>query len=131
MPYAQGIGFAIPAHTADWVCAVLVQRGFIDRPIFGIVARAEPLPTTLAREHGQSRAIRVIGVHSDAPAARAGVREGDLILALDGQRIGTVDDLQRIAVLSAKTSFTMKILRASQPRVLDVRPQRSRSTIVS
>jgi serine protease Do len=41
LPYARGIGFAIPARTASWVAAVLIQHGEVARPYLGIVARAE------------------------------------------------------------------------------------------
>ncbi|MBL8679480.1 MAG: trypsin-like peptidase domain-containing protein [Myxococcales bacterium] len=127
LPYAQGIGFAIPAHTASWVTAVLVQKGFIERPYFGVVARAEPLAATHAKEQGQSRGVRVVGVGSNTPAERAGLRDGDMILTVDGQFVGSVDDLQRVAVLSAKANFTLSVLRQGQRREFEVRPQRPSS----
>ncbi len=125
LPYAQGIGFAIPAHTAQWVTAVLVQRGQIDRPQFGIVARSELLDRATAAARGQNRAIRVVAVGLGTAAARDGLRESDLIVAIDGQRVGSVDDLQRVAVLSANHDATLTILRSGVERTMVVRPQRT------
>lgn len=124
LPYAQGIGFAIPAHTAEWVTAVLIQRGQIDRPVFGIVARSEVLSPALAKERAQPRAIRIMGIAAQSAAERGGLRETDLIVAIDGQRVGSVDDLQRVAVLSAHHDMTLTVVRAAQTLELVLRPQR-------
>lgn len=125
LPYAQGIGFSIPAHTAEWVTAVLVQRGQIDRPVFGIVARSEMLSPSVVKERGQTRAIRVMGLGSQSAAERGGLREGDLIVAIEGQRVGSVDDLQRVAVLSANYEMKLTILRGAEELSLALRPQRA------
>lgn len=125
LPYAQGIGFAIPAHTAEWVTAVLIQRGQIDRPVFGIVARSEVLAPAIAKARAQSRAIRVMGIASNSAASRGGLRESDLIVEIEGQRVGSVDDLQRVAVLSANHDMTLTVLRASQTLTVLLRPQRA------
>ncbi len=125
LPSAQGIGFAVPAHTARWVTAVLVQKGVIDRPYFGVAARAESLPPGVAKQHEQQRAVRVLGVGGDTPAERAGLLQGDLLLALESQRLASVDDLQRVAVLSAKSALTLRVLRGSSPREVEIRPRRT------
>ena len=49
---ARGIGFAVPAHTASWVAAVLIQHGEVRRPYLGIRARGEELGPALARDAG-------------------------------------------------------------------------------
>lgn len=124
IPYAQGLGFAIPAHTASWVSAVLIQRGEVQRPMIGIAARSEPLPPALAAQLGQSRAVRVLGVNAGGPAARAGVREGDLLLTVGEHSLLGIDDLQRTLVLSSVPEIDVRLARGEERRQVTVRPDR-------
>ncbi|HEX9508019.1 MAG TPA: trypsin-like peptidase domain-containing protein [Myxococcales bacterium] len=123
IPYAQGIGFAIPAPTASWVAAVLIHSGEVRRPYLGIAAKGEELAANLLLAAGQSRAIRVVRVEVSAPAAAAGIRGGDLLLSADGKPLGTVDDLQRVMVLSNATELQLELLRGESRQKLLVRPQ--------
>jgi serine protease Do len=123
VPYAQGIGFAIPAHTASWVASVLMTRGEIRRPYVGISARGEELPPDVAKDIGQARAVRVHGVGEGTPAELAGVREGDLLLLADGNPVSSVDDLQRVMVLSDQPEVGFVVLRGRDKRALTVRPR--------
>ncbi len=123
IPYAQGIGFAIPAPTASWVAAVLIHSGEVRRPYLGIAAKGEELAANLLLAAGQPRAIRVVRVEVSAPAAAAGIRGGDLLLSADGKPLGTVDDLQRVMVLSNATELQVELLRGESRQKLRVRPQ--------
>jgi S1-C subfamily serine protease len=127
LPYAQGIGFAVPAHTAEWVANALLQRGVIDRPYFGIVARAEQLQPALAKQYSQPRAIRVIGTARGGAAQSAGLREGDLLLTLEKTPLSSVDDLQRVSVLSANTTLELVYARDGATHTVAVQPQRPRN----
>jgi S1-C subfamily serine protease len=118
IPFAQGIGFAVPAHTAHWVAAVLVQRGVVQRPILGVTARGIELEAALAHDLGQPRAIRVHRVGSATPAERAGLRDGDLLLGANGTPVASVDDLQRILVLGDTTHVDLDILRGRERQTL-------------
>lgn len=122
IPFAQGIGFAIPAHTASWVAAVLIQKGAIRRPFLGISARGEPLEHTLARVVGQARAVRVLGVGRGTPAMRAGMERGDLLLSANGRPVASIDDLQRIIVLAEAPRVELGILRGERRQALSVVP---------
>src|SRR5262249_3986615 len=84
IPWAQGIGFAIPAPTASWVAGVLIHEGEVRRPFLGIAARSEELQGELSRSTGRSRAVRVLGVSTDGPAQAAGLKKGDLLLSANG-----------------------------------------------
>lgn len=123
VPFAQGIGFAIPAQTANWVAAVLIQRGQIRRPVLGIAARGEELLSEVADRVGQHRAVRVYNVGAETPAQAAGLREGDLLLSAQGTPVYCVDDLQRIMVLSDTHELHVDVLRKERRRVVTVRPQ--------
>jgi len=122
IPYAQGIGFAIPASTATWVAAVLMRRGEVRRPRLGIAARGEELAPRAAAAAGQPRAVRVLEVGSGSPAAQAGLLAGDRLLRAGASALGSVDDLQRVMVLAEALEVDLEVLRGENRRSLRVRP---------
>jgi serine protease Do len=121
LAYASGIGFAVPASTASWVAAVLIQKGEVQRPFLGITARGEDLGPQLAVQTGQARAVRVMGVGMGTPAAESGLLKDDVLLAANDRRVATVDDLQRMMVLSGP-EVRLAVRRGSEDRQLVVRP---------
>ncbi len=123
LPYASGIGFAVPAHTAGWVAAVLMRQGEVRRPYLGIAARGEELAGTEAREAGTNRSVRVLEVVAGTPAERAGLRPQDLLLTADGSPVLTLDDLQRVMVLAARPEIELGVLRQGARRALAIRPR--------
>jgi serine protease Do len=120
---ARGIGFAVPAETASWVAAVLIQQGEVRRPYLGIRARSEELDPILARDTGQARGVRVVGVEPGTPAAAGGLSGGDLLLAANDAPVATLDDLARVLVLARPVFVDVEVLRAGARRRLVVRPQ--------
>jgi Do/DeqQ family serine protease len=89
-----GIGFAIPANMARNVMEQLVHGGSVRRGRLGIVV--QPLTTDLAEGLGLSevRGALVASVEPGGPAARAGLRRGDVILAFEGEAIVDANDLR-------------------------------------
>src|SRR3954469_5166526 len=77
IPYANGLGFAIPAHTAAWVTAVLIRDGRVDRPLIGIAARGVDLPLQVAADLGNPRPVRVPAVAGVSPASAARLKPAD------------------------------------------------------
>ena len=126
VPWAQGIGFAIPARTASWVAAALMQKGRVERRYLGIGARAERLSAALVAEVGQARAVRVLEVGAQTPAERGGLREGDLVLRLNGFEVGSVDDVHRVLVNDPGKEARIEVLRAHRRRALTVEPAAER-----
>ncbi len=122
IPFASGMGFAVPARTASWVAAVLMQHGEVRRPFLGIAVRGEELAPALAREVGHPRGVRVLRVEAGTPAERAALAEGDLLLFANGSPLDTLDDLQRVLVLSAPPEVELEILRGGERRRLSIRP---------
>ena len=87
MPYAQGIGFAVPINTAKEILKELVERGKVSRPWIGI-ASVKVTPS-VARYYGlpSAEGALVAGVEPYSPADDAGLRRGDVIEQVDGERI--------------------------------------------
>lgn len=95
---AQGLCFAIGINTAKFVASRLLQQGRIRRAYIGIEAQTTPLHRRIVRFYDlpKETGVVVVGIEKNSPAARAGLREGDVIIALAGQPIAGVDDLHRL-----------------------------------
>jgi S1-C subfamily serine protease len=118
---AQGISFAIPVDTAKWVVTELLGRGRVRRGYLGVGAQARPLDRRLARAHAltSTRAVEITSVEPGTPAAVAGLREGDLIVAAGGRPVANVDDLHR-ALVAAAIGVAMKLTVLRGPDLIDV-----------
>lgn len=88
---AQGICFAVPSNTVRWVTALLIRDGQVRRAYLGVGAEVRRVPGT----GRPGTAIGIVEVVAGSPAAYAGVRPGDVLTAIDGAPIKTVDDLYR------------------------------------
>lgn len=95
---AQGLCFAIASNTARWVAAWLIKEGRIRRSYIGVAGQNVPLIRKVARFHRLTPAtgVLVAGLEPDSPAARAGLVEGDIVLALDGAPTPAVDALHKL-----------------------------------
>jgi S1-C subfamily serine protease len=115
-----GLGLAVPINAATrQIIGALMTEGRFRRAYLGIGGQQRPLPPRLARELGRTGCVEVGEVVDDAPAALAGVRPGDLIVAVDGRQVETMGELQRLLVgerIGASVTFTV----ARHERVLDI-----------
>jgi S1-C subfamily serine protease len=95
---AQGICFAIAASTAEHVAIALIREGRVRRAHLGIGGQTLALPRRVVRGFGLAResGVRIESIGSGSPAASAGLQRGDVIVALGGEPVGTIDDLQRL-----------------------------------
>ncbi len=95
---AQGISFAVSAETARTVVPQLLREGRVRRAYLGIGGQDVPLPRVLVRHHAlaSGTGVLVTEVMENGPASRAGIRDGDLIVAFDGAAIERTDDLHRL-----------------------------------
>jgi S1-C subfamily serine protease len=122
---AQGISFAIPIDTAKWVVTELLARGRIRRAYLGLSGQTRPLDRRLARFHGllAEHAVEVMSVEPSGPASRAGVREGDLVVALDGRPVSRIDDLHRaLTSWPIGTPLRLAVVRGRELLELSVTP---------
>jgi len=95
---AQGLCFAIAVNTATFVAARLIRDGRIVRAYIGMAGQNVELPRSIARAHGltSTGGLMVAAVEPRSPADRAGLKPGDTIISIGGQRVSGIDDLQRL-----------------------------------
>jgi S1-C subfamily serine protease len=94
-----GLGLAVPiSATTRQIIGALISDGRVLRAYLGIAGGPRPLPPRARAATGAERGVEVIEVVAGSPAERAGIRVGDLIFELDGQRIESATDMQRLMV---------------------------------
>jgi S1-C subfamily serine protease len=122
---AQGLGFAIPSKTAEWVLQEILAHGQVRRRQLGIVAQVSRLPRALVREL-DLLAEQGVEVHEVVPgsiAAQAGVRPDDIIVALAGRLVTSIDDLHRLLMtVPTDKGFELTVIRGEALRTLGVAP---------
>jgi S1-C subfamily serine protease len=126
---AQGIAFAIPAATARLVAMALIRDGRVRRAYLGISGAPTPIGRQLSHALGLSAVsgIRVLEVTPDSPAQRAGIREGDILVALDGAGLATLSALQRaLGAERVGAATLLTVIRRGERVVLSVTPEEAR-----
>lgn len=117
IPQAQGIGFAIPAATAQWVLTEILTAGRVRRAWLGIAARDRPLDLRLVRalDLGAPRAVEILSRESDGPAFSSDLHPGDLIVAVNGNAVDGIDALHRqLSRVPPGTDLELTIVRRTQ-----------------
>jgi S1-C subfamily serine protease len=125
---AQGICFAIAANTAERVASALIREGRVRRAYLGVSAQDAPLPRRYVRHFNlpNEAGARIDTVAPESPAELAGLRTGDVIVALGEMPISGVDDLQRL-LTGGRIGETvpLTLLRRDQRLTLSVTPRES------
>eukprot|EP00392_Amoebophrya_sp_AT5.2_P011796 g11886.t1 len=115
---AQGIAFAVPSATLEWVVGELLTKGKVRRGYIGVAGFGRPIDAVLQRrlKLRTNSLFQVVGIDPEGPAKKAGVIPGDFIVAVDGEGIGNMDDLFRILSrdgargASGSTSKTIELM---------------------
>lgn len=125
---AQGLCFAIPGNTAQWVIGELIASGKVRRAFLGVAGQQMNIDRRLARRHGAAgTGVLVASVEPGSPAAKAGLKPKDIIISVDDTRVGSVDDLHRLLDATAvERQMTVALIRAGGRREVTVRPKESR-----
>ncbi len=114
---AQGIGFAVPAATAQWVLTEILTQGRVRRAWLGVAARDRPLDLRLVRalSLGTRGAVEILSRESAGPAADSDLRPGDLIVGVNAVAVDGVDALHReLARVPPASLLTLKVVRRMQ-----------------
>jgi S1-C subfamily serine protease len=123
---AQGICFAIGINTAKFVASRLLRDGRIRRSYIGVSAQTVPIHRRVVRFYSLAKetGVVVVGIEEKSPARAAGLREGDVIVALDGKSVAGVDDLHRLltdAQVGARCEVT--VIRYTERLTLPIFPE--------
>jgi S1-C subfamily serine protease len=114
---AQGIGFAVPAATAQWVLSEILSHGRVRRVWLGVGARDRPLDLRLVRALGLTtrRAVEILSREKQGPASESDLMPGDLIIGVDGQSVDGVDALHRsLARVAPGAALTLNVVRRTR-----------------
>jgi len=126
---AQGICFAIGINTAKFVASRLLRDGRIRRSYIGVSGQTVPLHRRVVRFYDLAKEMGalVLSVEENSPAKRAGLRGGDVIVALEGQPVAGVDDLHRLLTeLRVGVSSTLTVVRHTEKLDLRIVPEEAR-----
>jgi S1-C subfamily serine protease len=120
-----GLGLAVPVNaTTSRIVAALMRDGRVRRAWIGIAGGARPLPPVVAAALGRQRGVEVVEVIAGSPAARAGVRPEDLVVAVGEDPVLGVNDLQRLLTADLiDREVKLAIVRGGTPRQLALVPR--------
>ena len=111
---AQGLGFAIPSRTAEWVLGEILTHGRVQRRQLGIAAQVVRLPRTLVRELDllADQGVEVREVAPNGVAAQSGLEPGDIIISLAGRLVSSIDDLHRLLMsVPIEAGYDLTVVR--------------------
>ena len=123
---AQGICFAIASNTAEFVAAWLIKEGRIRRSWIGVMGQNAPIHRRVVRFHhlAAEYGVLVAGTEPNSPANRAGLHEGDVIVAFAGEPVSSIDELHHhlvAKVIGIPTVLT--VIRHTEKLDLVVTPE--------
>ena len=114
-----GIGFAIPTTMARPIMDMLIKDGKVSRGFLGV--NIATVTSALAKEHKlpATRGALVAKIQPDSPAAKAGLEEGDVVVALNGTEVRSGDVLRNtIAMTSPGTTVNLEVVRKQQGKIV-------------
>ncbi len=127
---AQGLCFAIAINTAKFVASCLIRDGKIRRGFIGVAGQNVPLPRRVTRFYDLplQSGIMVVSVENGSPAQRAGLEEGDVIIALENQPTPGIDELHRLLTEKRVGRLVpVTVLRRLEKKTLAIVPEESGS----
>jgi serine protease Do len=127
---SAGIGFAVPSDLARPVIDQLARGGRVERGWLGVAVQdMVPEEGTRGRGATTARGVLISGVERGSPAARAGLRAGDQVVAINGDRVDTSRVLVRnIAAVAPGQTVRLSVLRDGRPTEIPVQVGRRPAT---
>ena len=129
---AQGLCFAIAINTAKHVAGLLIRNGKIRRGHIGVAGQNVTLQRRLVHQHSLAvtSGILVISLEPKGPAHRAGLREGDVIVAYGSHPVASIDELHRLLTEEqVGTKIELTLLRSGEKLTLEVVPEESARSV--
>ena len=123
---AQGLCFAISIGTVQFIVSKLIRDGVVRRSYIGVQAQTATINRLIARHHnlGISTGALVLSTENQSPAARAGLQEGDIIVALESEAVEGVDVLHKLLSENRINVWTrLTVLRGGKKLELRVMPE--------
>lgn len=123
---AQGIGFAVPAATAQWVLTEILTQGRVRRAYLGVTVRDRPLDLRLVRalDLPVRRAVEITSRDEQGPAARSDLHSGDLIVAVNDVAVDGVNALHlQLSRWQVGTELTLHVVRRTQSLKVKLTPR--------
>jgi serine protease Do len=121
LPQSAGVGFAVPINVAKEILPQLRERGRVVRGWLGV--QIIPLSEDLARTYGRSDAkgAAITDVTDDSPAEKAGLKEGDVVIGVDGRAVDDNNDLSRyVASKAPGETVRLRVIRDGGERTIAV-----------
>jgi S1-C subfamily serine protease len=120
-----GLGLAVPVNTVTReIVGSLMRDGRVRRAYLGIAGGPRPLPPRVARELGTRDGIEIVEVVEGSPAAAAGLRPGDIVVAIDGDHVAGTRDIQRRMLADAiGTPTRLEIVRDGSTLAIEAVPR--------
>lgn len=126
---AQGIGFAVPASTAQWVLTEILTQGRVRRAYLGVSVRDRPLDLRVVRslQLPVKAGVEILWIEERGPAADSDLEPGDLIVGVNEHPVDGIDALHRhLSRLPAGKALSLHIIRRAQSLTIRVMPRDQR-----
>jgi S1-C subfamily serine protease len=119
--FGRGDGRAIAMDVAERVVASLKSDGRIKRPYLGIGTQEVPLPEAVKAKAKQDTGLLIVAVEPDSPAHKAGLMQGDTLVALNGTTTTSLEDLYAgLRKVKVGASQTVKVVRAGELKEIQI-----------
>jgi len=131
---AQGICFAIASNTAKLVAGWLIRDGKIRRSYIGVAGQNVPIHRRIVRFYNLpvESGVLIVSIEKDSPAAQAGLREGDVIIAFNEKPVGSIHELHKMLMAEQiGLQSQIEIIRHAEKLTLAITPAESPSRAIT
>jgi len=122
----QGLSFAVPINSARVVIPALLREGRVRRSYLGVGVQDVPLLRRIVRYFHlpAETGVLVVSVEPDGPAARAGIRDGDILVACAGEPVSGADELHRLLTVERiGRQLSIGVIRGTERLTIEVEPR--------